>query len=117
MATKPTRTSLGTRTTKRVGSFSQGAAPWTTKKRSKTTRHSYPANWKELREKVLKRDNYTCCTCHRTKPQLLEMGRHLEVDHIIRLADGGTNAMINLQTLCNKCHENRLNHMHMRIRK
>lgn len=110
-------TTRATRKTKRVGSYSQGSAPWTTKKRSKTTRNVYPDNWKEIRAKVLVRDNYTCCSCRRPLSELVGLGRHLEVDHIIRLADGGTNALINLQTLCNKCHENRLNHRHLRIRK
>ena len=111
MKTKPTRK------TRRVGQYSQGYAPWTTKKRSKTTRNTYPDNWKEVRAKVLNRDNFTCCKCNKTLAELTALGRHLEVDHIIRFADGGTNALINLQTLCNRCHENRLNHRHMRVMK
>lgn len=110
MATKPTRS------TRRVGSHSQGAAPWTTKKRSKATRNTYPDNWVELKKKVLARDNYTCCKCNRHVNELHLLGLQLQVDHIIRLADGGTNALINLQSLCSRCHENRLNHRHMRIR-
>lgn len=102
--------------TKRVGMHSQGYAPWTTKKRSAKTKNTYPANWKELREAVLKRDNYTCCKCNRHRNELRELGLSLQVDHITRLADGGSNAKINLQTLCSECHSRRLNHRHMRIR-
>lgn len=105
-----------TRSTKRVGSSSQGYAPWTSKKRSSLTKNTYPDNWPELREAVLKRDNYTCVKCNCTREQAHEKGLQLHVDHIIRLADGGSNAKINLQTLCSSCHGKRLNHRHMRIR-
>lgn len=119
MATKSilgNRSKGATRTTKRVGSTSQGIAPWTTKKRSTSTRETYPDNWKELRYKVLVRDGFTCNSCRIGKDEAKERGLFLEVDHIIRLADGGNNSMLNLQTLCSNCHKARLNHRHMRIR-
>lgn len=105
-----------TRATRRVGSSSQGYAPWTSKKRSNSTKQDYPDNWDEIRLFILKRDNYTCVKCGCTRAQAHERGLQLHVDHIIRLADGGSNAKINLQTLCSDCHKNRLNHRHMRIR-
>lgn len=106
-----------TRTTRRVGSSSQGNAPWTSKKRSDLTKNTYPSNWDEVREAVLKRDNHTCSKCGCSREEAREKGIQLHVDHIIRLADGGSNAKINLQTLCSDCHKKRLNHRHMRIRK
>lgn len=105
-----------TRPTSRVGRFSQGSAPWTSKKRSVGTRTTYPANWEELKRKVKIRDQFKCCKCQAGLALVRERGQYLEVDHIIRLADGGTNSMANLQTLCTTCHNNRANHRHLRIR-
>ena len=45
---------------------------------------------------VLKRDRYTCCLCKAT-------GVPIEVDHIVPVARGGTDALHNLQTLCMSC--------------
>ena len=50
---------------------------------------------KAVREAVLKRDNYRCVNCGST--------RNLEVDHDKPLANGGTNHIDNLQTLCQDC--------------
>ncbi|MFB6347850.1 HNH endonuclease [Moraxella sp. ZJ142] len=53
--------------------------------------------WRALRAKVLLRDAYTCQHCQRA-------GGRLEVDHIINIAQGGSDDMSNLQTLCHDCH-------------
>jgi hypothetical protein len=45
---------------------------------------------------VLKRDHYRCCMCKRT-------GVELEVDHRVPVAQGGSNALDNLQALCSDC--------------
>jgi hypothetical protein len=45
---------------------------------------------------VFKRDRYRCRMCGAT-------GVELEVDHIVPVADGGSDALDNLQTLCFKC--------------
>ena len=50
---------------------------------------------KSVREEVFKRDNYCCVMCGSTK--------NLEVDHDESLANGGTNHIDNLQTLCRDC--------------
>ena len=50
---------------------------------------------KTTREEVFKRDNYCCVMCGSTK--------NLEVDHEESLANGGTNHIDNLQTLCRDC--------------
>ena len=54
-----------------------------------------------LREKIKKRDHYTCKKCGASiekEPNLL-----LEIDHIIPLAKGGQTTEDNLQTLCWRC--------------
>ena len=57
-----------------------------------TKRKSIP---KSVREEVFKRDNYCCVKCGSTK--------NLEVDHDESLANGGTDHIDNLQTLCRDC--------------
>ena len=63
----------------------------------------YGRGWKRLRLKVLKRDKYLCqcedCT-------LVGVRRPAtEVDHKVRVEDGGTNDMSNLQAINSECHE------------
>lgn len=58
-----------------------------------------------LREKIKKRDNYTCCSCGNStakEPNLL-----LEIDHIVPIAKGGMTTEDNLQTLCWKCNRSK----------
>jgi hypothetical protein len=45
---------------------------------------------------VFKRDRYRCCICGRS-------GIELEVDHKVPIAQGGSDALDNLQTLCFDC--------------
>ena len=47
---------------------------------------------------VLKRDDFTCCTCGASGH-----GVKLEVDHTIPVAKDGADALGNLHTLCFKC--------------
>ena len=54
--------------------------------------------WKYLRRQVLERDEYRCVKCGVIR-------RWMEIDHIIPLNKGGTNAIKNLQTLCYYCHK------------
>ena len=59
--------------------------------------------WRRLRDAVLLRDMYTCQDCKRVC-----LPSDLACDHVIPLAKGGTDAMSNLQTLCDgpgSCHE------------
>lgn len=57
---------------------------------------------------VLVRDNYTCRDCGWTHAQWNRSDpRHLEVHHIKRHVDGGSNTADNLTTLCNICHDTR----------
>ncbi len=54
---------------------------------------------KELRHKVIVRDNYTCQICGKYMPD--EVGLH--VDHIVAIKNGGKTVESNLQVLCDKC--------------
>lgn len=70
-----------------------------------TTRDKYFAKnqrklmTKELRKKIILRDNYTCQNCGKYMPD--EVGLH--VDHIIAIKNGGKTVESNLQVLCDKC--------------
>ena len=52
-----------------------------------------------LREKIMKRDNYTCQLCGKYMPD--EVG--LQVDHIVPVSKGGKSVPSNMQVLCSKC--------------
>jgi 5-methylcytosine-specific restriction protein A len=54
--------------------------------------------WRRLKRDVHVRDNWTCCQCHRVT-------MNLECDHIVNKAQGGTDDMDNLQSLCQTCHQ------------
>ena len=62
----------------------------------KTSRIPIPT---EVRKFVFERNNYQCQSCNKIDLT----AKNLQVDHIIALAQGGTNDMSNLQTLCAKC--------------
>lgn len=53
---------------------------------------------KKLRFEVFKRDSFTCQYCGKIAPDVI-----LEVDHIVPVAEGGTNDIINLITACFEC--------------
>lgn len=53
---------------------------------------------KKVRFEVFKRDSFTCQYCGRSAPNVI-----LEVDHIVPVAEGGTNEVINLITSCRDC--------------
>jgi hypothetical protein len=60
----------------------------------------------EVRRAVLRRDNYTCQACGWTHDLWNPSDpRHLELHHIQHHARGGDNSEVNLQTLCNICHD------------
>lgn len=57
--------------------------------------------WRRLREQVLQRDKHLCQPC---KAQ----GCYTEatqVDHIVPIAEGGTDDRVNLQAICTPCHD------------
>lgn len=52
----------------------------------------------KVRFEVFKRDNFTCRYCGRKTPEVV-----LEVDHVVPVAEGGTDDMDNLVTACWEC--------------
>ena len=63
----------------------------------------YTKEIKELRERVRKRDNYTCQECDKTQEQnLKEVGRILDVHHID--GDDTNSVEENMISLCISCH-------------
>lgn len=52
---------------------------------------------------VLKRDKYRCSKCGASPSS--DHAVNLEVDHIIPVAEGGSNNIENLQTLCRRCNQ------------
>lgn len=52
--------------------------------------------WAKIRRRVIRRDGSRCVDCGGTD--------HLEVDHVVRRVDGGTNDDGNLRTRCRSCH-------------
>jgi 5-methylcytosine-specific restriction enzyme A len=70
----------------------------------KTPRISFPT---EVREYVFQRDNHQCQSCGQTKK--------LSIDHIIPLANGGSNDISNLQTLCGSCNSSKKHHFDPRF--
>ena len=66
-------------------------------------RQRYPADWHEVRQRILERDANACTDCG--------MRSSLVVHHIVPLSGGGSNHPNNLRTLCNSCHETRHPHM------
>ena len=58
---------------------------------------------KGMYDEVYRRDGYRCKMCGASKND----GAELTIDHIKPLADGGTNDINNLQTLCKECNENK----------
>ena len=62
---------------------------------------------KELRQKIMIRDNYTCQICGKYMPD----GVGLHIDHIIPVSKGGKSVESNLQVLCSKCNGSKSNKM------
>ena len=54
----------------------------------------------KVRWDVMKQGNYMCAKCGSRPPDV-----SLEIDHIVPLAQGGTDAIANLQVLCNRCNQ------------
>ena len=63
-----------------------------------TLRNGSTRSWRRLRAQILRLDAYRCRMCGETAS---------EVDHIIRVADGGTDHPSNLRSLCAAHHAER----------
>lgn len=56
--------------------------------------------WRRLRSNILHRDGHLCQPCWRRGDLTLAK----EVDHIVPVFEGGTDAEFNLQSICKDCH-------------
>ncbi len=54
--------------------------------------------WRRIKQQVHERDQWTCCGCGRVTMDL-------QCDHIVNTAQGGTDDLNNLQSLCKPCHD------------
>lgn len=54
--------------------------------------------WRRLKAEIHKRDDWTCKCCGLVTTEL-------ELDHIVNVAQGGTDDESNLQSLCTPCHK------------
>ena len=70
--------------------------------RPTANRDRYGSDWARIRAQVLRRDRYRCQVrgpgCD---------GHGVEVDHIVSVADGGSNEASNLRAICVPCHRKR----------
>ena len=72
-----------------------------------TTINHYTSDWSAIRERILQRDNHTCCRCGASRKPGEYNDVVLHVDHKIPVAQGGRTVDYNLQTLCSDCHANK----------
>jgi 5-methylcytosine-specific restriction enzyme A len=75
-------------------------------KPQKTKRIDIP---EAARNYVFDRDNHTCQNCGATEK--------LTIDHIIPLAEGGSNDLSNLQTLCLRCNTSKGDRLNPRFQR
>jgi 5-methylcytosine-specific restriction protein A len=80
-------------------------AGWHLNERSKGNRHirGYGSEWDRLKPIAMKRDSYLCQSC--IKKGIATAAA--QVDHIKPKALGGTDALSNLQCLCDACHRDK----------
>ena len=70
-------------------------------RRGSASARGYGAAWRLVRQRVLDRDSHRCAACAgagRVTPARC-------VDHIVPKEDGGGDEMMNLQALCQRCHD------------
>lgn len=73
-------------------------------RRGSSASRGYGSNWRKLRRIKLNQDP-VCEDPEGRHPGVVAAAT--QVDHIIPLARGGTNAMVNLQSLCESCHSHK----------
>ncbi|MFC6764623.1 HNH endonuclease [Natrinema soli] len=70
-----------------------------------------PPDWEARRKTVYRHDDWTCQACGRQSgPHAGDEGVRLHAHHITPLAEGGSNQLSNLETLCEPCHQNEHDH-------
>jgi len=87
--------------------------PWVNKTKKKPRKDIRPSahargyggrGWMLARRQCLQRDNYQCRSCGD-----VVYGKKAHADHIIPKAQGGSDLLENLQTLCATCHQLKTN--------
>jgi len=68
-----------------------------------------------VRQYVFERDRFQCQNCGRSS--LHDATVKLNVDHIIAVANGGSDDLSNLQTLCDRCNQQKSKHYSDRFRR
>jgi 5-methylcytosine-specific restriction endonuclease McrA len=76
---------------------------------TKTPRIPIPT---EVRKYVFQRNQYQCQSCGKTYKET-----QLTIDHIIPLAQGGSNDISNLHTLCSTCNQRKSDKLDKRFRR
>lgn len=65
----------------------------------------YPPDWEARKTATHRQNDYMCQICGvKHGPHAYEDSTDLVVHHVVRLADGGSNRLSNLTTLCVDCH-------------
>jgi 5-methylcytosine-specific restriction endonuclease McrA len=78
--------------------------PWTNDEAShRHTAGHYNAEYRRNRETVLRRTNWRC----EIRTPGICIGAASQCDHIVSVADGGSNAVSNLRAACRPCHAGR----------
>ena len=87
------------------------AAPSQNKHMQRRSRRLPRELWRQLRAQVWERDRGFCQGpyCQDAPPIALEAAH---IDHRVPLSRGGTNAIVNLRTLCRRCHVLRADRSH-----
>ena len=66
-------------------------------------------DWDSIKYMVRVRDEFKCVKCGQTEEENISLyGQPLQVDHIIPYRISQDNDQANLQTLCNRCHGNKI---------
>lgn len=75
--------------------------PWQSSKGKTPSDRGYGYVWQKTRKRALVRDSYLCQVCLKSNRLTLAT----EVDHILNKAQGGTDSLDNLQSICTDCHK------------
>lgn len=81
----------------RNGSWCEDHEPQSWQNRSPSSRATARPGWNGVRALAIQRDGYCCVACGATAD--------LQVHHRLSVADGGTNTLGNLETVCSRCHK------------
>lgn len=76
------------------------------RKKKSSRKTSKTVNWR-VRFLALRRDGFKCKACGRSPAN--DLGRELEIDHVLAWERGGESTLDNLQSLCEKCNGGKSN--------